>query len=270
MLENLTSWTQAIESVTQVSHWFQSWPLGGITCIGCKFGHLKRFQILSPQNGSKFYHQVAPLALVANLASSHLHCHVVKIITDSSVSIEFVSSSAKSQMYHSVEARHLSFANNIANSLVAKFYVYSFEICLFYAVTARKKRGKKLAKNKQSNFSCVNIEIVASARWHPFAMIHVFHRFPFLHSSHIGVMSVWLRHPCCFCKCCGCRVRMTCAPADARSWKRSGGSQGGGMDTEHSDDATLLSVRVRPHHPATACVGPARDLRRHLNAAACP
>ena len=52
--------------------------------------------------------------------------------------------------------------------------------------------------------------------------------------------------------------------------KRSGGSQGGGMDTEHSDDATLLSVRVRPHHPATACVGPARDLRRHLNAAACP
>ena len=52
--------------------------------------------------------------------------------------------------------------------------------------------------------------------------------------------------------------------------KRSGGSQGGGMDTEHCDDATLQSVRVRPHHPATACVGPARDLRRHLNAAACP
>ena len=41
--------------------------------------------------------------------------------------------------------------------------------------------------------------------------------------------------------------------------KRSGGSQGGGMDTEHSDDATLES-----------CVGPARDLRRHLNAAARP
>ena len=38
-----------------------------------------------------------------------------------SVSIEFASSSAKSQMYHSVEGRHLSFANNIANPLVAKF-----------------------------------------------------------------------------------------------------------------------------------------------------
>ena len=39
------------------------------------------------------------------------------------------------------------------------------------------------------------------------------------------------------------------------------------MDMEHSDDATL---QVAPHHPANACVGPARDLRRHLNAAARP
>ena len=42
------------------------------------------------------------------------------------------------------------------------------------------------------------------------------------------------------------------------------------MDTEHSDDATLRSVRVRAHHPRAACVGPAKDLRRHLNAVARP
>ena len=63
---------------------------------------------------------------------------------------------------------------------------------------------------------------------------------------------------------------MTCAPADAKSRKKVGWVTRGGTDTEHSDDATLRSVQVRPHHPASARVGPARDLRRHLNAAARP
>ena len=70
--------TQGIESITWVNlstrivwnwfqwnflNWLQIWPPDGTTCIGCQFCHRMHHWHID----SKFDHQMAPIALVANL-----------------------------------------------------------------------------------------------------------------------------------------------------------------------------------------------------------
>merc|ERR1712051_864915 len=54
--------------------WLRFWPLDGATCISFKF-ELDGTTCIS----SKFGHQMAPLALVANLATRWHHLHQLQI-----------------------------------------------------------------------------------------------------------------------------------------------------------------------------------------------
>ena len=78
--------TQGIESITWVNlstrivwnwfqwnflNWLQIWPPDGATCIGCQFCHRMHHLHID----SKFDHQMAPIALVANLPTRWRHLH---------------------------------------------------------------------------------------------------------------------------------------------------------------------------------------------------
>ena len=70
--QELTQWLE-INSTTTWQHLlkFQIWPSDGTTCISCKLGGTTCV-------GSKFGHQLVPLALLPKLATTlrYLHCYI--------------------------------------------------------------------------------------------------------------------------------------------------------------------------------------------------
>ena len=70
-------------------HWLQNWPPDGATYISCKFGHQMALLALVANLGKKGQSDLGPLELVANLATFHLQVDILPPYDASSIVCTF-------------------------------------------------------------------------------------------------------------------------------------------------------------------------------------